>query len=98
MRYHVGVDVHDFDLHTHGRKEIVSYDEDWVSAAEYVIKMVKIQQPLANVELAYVKEYSAHQRILHSIRLLRDGPEPDEDDYDERKEHFHKYVVCDWEN
>lgn len=28
---------------------------------------------------------------------LRDGPEPDEEDYDERKEYFHKYIVCDWE-
>tara|TARA_R100001143_G_scaffold59890_1_gene58884 strand:- start:105 stop:326 length:222 start_codon:yes stop_codon:yes gene_type:complete len=67
MRYNVGVDIHDYHVHTHGRKEIAIYDKDWVSAAEYAMNMVKEQQPQADVELAYVKQYATHQRVLHTL-------------------------------
>ena len=65
-RYHVGIDVHDYEKNTHGRKELYFYaspypesydEEDWVSAAEYAIELVQSQHPLASVELAYVKEF-----------------------------------------
>ena len=55
--YHVGVDVDSYH-----RVEIKVLEEnyiasDWISAAEYAIELVKSQHPLANVELAYVKEF-----------------------------------------
>ena len=70
--YHVGVDVHDYHVHTHGRKEVAVYEvsisaipvrpceiEDWVTATEYAMNMVREQHPNADIELAYVKEYNA---------------------------------------
>ena len=40
-----------------------------------------------------------YARIIHPVNsLFRDGPEPDEDNYDEKKEYFHKYTVQDWED
>ena len=70
MIYNVGVDIHDYHAHTHGRKEIVLYDEDWVSAAEYAMHTVREQQPLANIELAYVKEYPARYMLPLSTKVL----------------------------
>ena len=70
MRYNVGIDVHDYEKHTHGRKEIALYDEDWVSAVEYAMNMVTEQHPLASVELAYVKEYDARYMLPRMGKVL----------------------------
>ena len=72
MQYRIGLDVHDpsnpihleriknnrchFDLD--GTRVVQLFDKDWVSAAEYAIALVQRQQPLATVELAYVREWS----------------------------------------
>ena len=70
MKYDVGIDVHDYEKHTHGRKEVVLYDEDWVSAVEYAIELVQNQHPLASVELAYVKEYDARFMLETTNKVL----------------------------
>jgi len=56
-RYHVGIDVdnyHQVEVKVLQEDYIAS---DWVSAAEYAIELVRSQHPLAEVELAYVKEF-----------------------------------------
>jgi|TARA_R100000315_G_C5231976_1_gene143001 hypothetical protein len=70
MMYHVGVDVHDYHVHTHGRKEVALYDEDWVTATEYAMNMVREQHPNADIELAYVKEYNARYMLPMSTKVL----------------------------
>ena len=70
MRYNVGIDVHDYENHTHGRKEVVLYDENRVSAAEYAMNMVRDAHPLATIELAYVKEYDARYILPVKDKVL----------------------------
>ena len=70
MRYNVGVDIHDYDRHTHGRKEIALYDTNWVTATEYAMNMVREQHPNADIELAYVKEYDARYMLPMSTKVL----------------------------
>ena len=70
MSYNVGIDVHDYENHTHGRKEIVLYDENRVSAVEYAMNMVSDAHPLATLELAYVKEYDARYMLRRMGNVL----------------------------
>ena len=70
MRYNVGIDVHDYENHTHGRKEVVLYDENRVSAVEYDMKMVREAHPHATIELAYVKQYDARYILPVKDKVL----------------------------
>jgi len=57
--YHVGVDVDNYHQVEVRVDEENVVGSDWISAAEYAIELVRSQHPLADIELAYVKEFHA---------------------------------------